>query len=193
MDLKTLFGENPKTVTFQFENGPVPLLELTLFPDEPLPDWVQQWEPPVDNGADLVLFSTHADDEQLFFAGILPYYAGQRHYRVQVVYLTNHRNWAGDPNIRCHEALDGLWAVGVRHYPVFGSFADYYSRRKVDAETQFAQNGVSREKLLGYVVEQIRRFRPLVAVGHDLNGEYVRPATEKGKSTVPPKQCPSRF
>ena len=172
VDLKTLFGENPKTVTFQFENGPVPLLELTLFPDEPLPDWVQRWDPPVDNGADLVLFSTHADDEQLFFAGILPYYAGQRHYRVQVVYLTNHRNWAGDPNIRCHEALDGLWAVGVRHYPVFGSFADYYSRRKVDAETQFAQNGVSREELLGYVVEQIRRFRPLVAVGHDLNGEY---------------------
>jgi hypothetical protein len=32
--------------------------------------------------------------------------------------------------------------------------------------------GTSREELLGYVVEQIRRFRPLVAVGHDLKGEY---------------------
>lgn len=172
VDLQALFPDRPETVTFHFDNGPVPLLELTLLEDGPLPSWVQQWLPPVENGADLVLFSTHADDDQLFFAGVLPYYAGQLGYRVQVVYLTNHRNLSEDPNIRCHEALDGLWAVGVRHYPVFGSFGDYYSRREQDAINQYAQAGVSQDTLLEFVVTQLRRFRPLVALGHDLNGEY---------------------
>lgn len=172
LDLQDLFGCCPETITLQFTDGPVPLLELCLFTDEPLPDWVQQWAPPVENGADLVLFSTHADDEQLFFAGVLPYYAGEMGYRVQVVYLTNHRNLSKNPNLRCHEALDGLWAVGVRNYPVFGEFGDFFSRRKEDALSLLKYQGVTEEELLDYVVTQIRRFRPLVAVGHDLNGEY---------------------
>ena len=172
VDLDALFGHCPETVTLSFDSGPVPLLEVSLFTDGALPDWVQQWEPPVEDGADLVLFSTHADDEQLFFAGVLPYYAGELGYRVQVVYLTNHRNLSKNPNLRCHEALDGLWAVGVRNYPVFGEFGDYFSRRKEDALSLLAYQGVTEEELLDYVVTQIRRFRPLVAVGHDLNGEY---------------------
>lgn len=172
VDLYALFGYCPETITLLFDNGPAPLLELCLFTEGSLPDWVQQWQPPVENGADLVLFSTHADDEQLFFAGVLPYYAGQLGYRVQVVYLTNHRNLSKNPNLRCHEALDGLWAVGVRNYPVFGAFGDYFSRRKEDALSLLQYQGVTEEELLDYVVTQIRRFRPLVAVGHDLNGEY---------------------
>ena len=35
--------------------------------------------------ADLMLCTTHADDEQLFFAGVLPYYVSKG-YDVQVVY-----------------------------------------------------------------------------------------------------------
>jgi LmbE family N-acetylglucosaminyl deacetylase len=117
-----------------------------------------------------VLFSTHGDDEHLYFAGLLPTYAAQRQCRVQVVYLTDHRN---DTNKRTHEMLNGLWKVGVRAYPVFGRFADF----RVDSlqgtyDRYKSQYGTSREELLGFVVEQIRRFRPLVAVGHDLKGEY---------------------
>ena len=173
VDLTALFGEPQKRVTISFDGGPVPLYELYLFTDGELPDWVQQWEAPVEGATDLVLFSTHCDDEQLFFAGVLPYYAGELGYRVEVVYLTNHRNLN---NYRCHEALDGLWACGVRQYPVFGGFADYYSRREEDALNQYRIQGVTREDLQGYVVEQLRRFRPLVALGHDLKGEYAHGA-----------------
>ena len=173
VDLTALFGEPQKRVTISFDAGPVPLYELYLFTDGELPDWVQQWEAPVEGATDLVLFSTHCDDEQLFFAGVLPYYAGELGYRVEVVYLTNHRNLN---NYRCHEALDGLWACGVRQYPVFGGFADYYSRRGEDALNQYRIQGVTREDLQGYVVEQLRRFRPLVALGHDLKGEYAHGA-----------------
>lgn len=172
LDLEALFGHAPQGLTLRFENGPAALLELTLFTPGEVPDWVQRWAAPVENGADLVLFSTHADDEQLFFAGVLPYYAGERGDRVQVVYMTNHRNITKDGHLRCHEALDGLWAVGVRNYPVFGGFADYYCKSLKDAVALYSYMGVEQEELLGYVVEQLRRFKPLVAVGHDLNGEY---------------------
>lgn len=36
----------------------------------------------------------------------------------------------------------------------------------------FEKYGWTREQMTGFVVEQLRRYRPMVAVGHDLNGEY---------------------
>lgn len=90
--------------------------ELYAFADGRIPDWVQVWEPPCEK-ADLMVVPTHADDEYLWFGGAIPYYAGELGYNVQVVYLTNHNN----ARYRCHELLDGLWTVGVRHYPVMNS------------------------------------------------------------------------
>lgn len=170
IDLEAAFGTVPRVVTVDFSHGKVRLSEITVYSAGRLPDTVQLWNPPVEGGADLVLFSTHGDDEHLYFAGLLPTYAGQMQYRVQVVYLTDHRN---DTNKRTHEMLNGLWKVGVRAYPVFGSFADF----RVDSlqgsyERYRNEYGTTREDLLSFVTEQIRRFRPLVAVGHDLKGEY---------------------
>lgn len=169
VDLQAVFGHPVQEVRFGFHSGAVPLLEISLFTSGPLPDWVQRWQPPADGSADLLLLSAHSDDEQLFFAGMLPYYAGELGYRVQVAYLTNHRNISHQ---RCHEALDGLWAVGVRQYPIFGDFGDYYSTRLNDAINSYTYQGVSQETLLDYAVTLLRRFRPLVAVSHDLQGEY---------------------
>lgn len=170
LDLEQTFGEAPKSVTIRFENGRVRLNELYVFSRGAAPDFVQKWEVPAEGKTDLVLFSTHGDDEQLFFAGVLPYYAGELQYEVQVVYLTNHRNHTLD---RCHEMLDGLWAVGVRNYPVFGSYGDYLTGTAKNAMAIFNRKKITEEELVGFVVEQIRRFRPVVAVGHDLiHGEY---------------------
>ena len=169
LDLEAAFGAAPSSVTVSFDSGAVRLNELYVFTPGQTPEFVQLWEAPTEGQADLVLFSAHGDDDQLFFAGLLPYYAGELGYQVQVVYLTNHRNLTTE---RCHEMLDGLWAVGVRSYPVFGPFGDYYSLSMEDAYSMFRNAGVSREKLEGFVVEQLRRFQPLVAVGHDVEGEY---------------------
>lgn len=169
IDLEAAFGAAPVSVTLSFENGSLKLNELYVFTTGEVPDFVQQWQTPADGKTDLVLFSTHGDDEQLFFAGLLPYYAGELGYQVQVVYLTNHRNLT---NQRCHEMLDGLWAVGVSAYPVFGQFGDYYSEAGDKALSIYNYMGVTEEQLLGFVVEQLRRFKPLVAVGHDPEGEY---------------------
>ena len=170
LDLEAAFGKCPKTVSLQFEKGAVSLSEITAYSQGQVPDSVQRWDKPLEGSADLVLFSTHGDDEHLYFAGLLPYYAGQLQYRVQVVYLTDHRN---DTNKRTHEMLNGLWNTGVRAYPVFGAFADF----RVDSlegtyDRYESRYDTTREELQAFVVEQIRRFRPMVAVGHDLAGEY---------------------
>lgn len=169
LDLETIFGTAPARVTLSFENGAGKLNELYAFTPGQTPDFVQKWQLPAEGETDIVLFSTHGDDEQLFFAGLLPYYAAERDCQVQVVYMTGHRNMSMR---RSHEMLDGLWAVGIRSCPVFGPFGDYNTSSASEAYHRYRQKGISQEDILSFVVEQVRRFRPKVAVGHDLNGEY---------------------
>lgn len=168
-DLEEKFGQAPGEITIQFPEGAW-LGELRTFSSGEIPDTVQRWQEPLTGGADIVLFSTHGDDEQLYFAGLLPYYAGERNLDVQVVYMTDHSNLCG--SLRQHEMLNGLWAVGVRAYPVFGAFPDFKLPYKEATYIEYENLGYSREELLRFVVSNLRRFRPLVAVGHDLNGEY---------------------
>jgi LmbE family N-acetylglucosaminyl deacetylase len=146
--------------------------DIYCFGEGSLPDWVQVWQPPCDK-ADLLLLPTHSDDEQLFFAGVLPYYAGELNLSVQVVYMTNH--W--DTVRRPHEQLNGLWTVGVRSYPVVGPFPDDAASLGSKAETvetvfKRALSVYDEEAIKEFQVETIRRFRPLVIIGHDFAGEY---------------------
>lgn len=170
VDVAALFGDAPVTLTIRFENGPVTIYEIEGYTEGTLPDSVQIWEDPKDGKTDLVLFSTHCDDEHLFFAGVLPYYAGEKGYEVQLVYMTSHNKSNG--YTRMHEALDGLWTAGVRNYPIWGEYYDYPVYTLADAYRYFGAYGWPEEEMLGFVVEQLRRFKPTVAVGHDLNGEY---------------------
>ena len=170
VDLIAAFGTAPKSVTLDFANGSVRLSEIYVFSGTDVPDFVQKWSAPHEGGADIVLFATHGDDDQLYFAGLLPLYAKAKDCRVQVVYLTDHRNITKG---RIHEMINGLWAVGVRAYPVFGRFADFrIDDLEETYETYENSYNTSREDLQGFVVEQIRRFKPQVSVGHDLKGEY---------------------
>ena len=170
VDLVACFGAAPKSVTIAFENGPAQFHELDVYTAGQVPDSVQKWEHPEEGKIDLMLFATHSDDDQLFFAGLLPYYAVERGYETLAVYLTDHNNTAPG---RRHEVLNGLWAVGVRNYPILGSFPDFGDARDLEEGfRKFEARGHSREDMTGFVVEQLRRFKPSVAVGHDFNGEY---------------------
>lgn len=170
-DLELLTGGTAQEVTVTLPKD-IAVCDIYVFTDGALPEWVQVWQPPCEK-ADLMLLSTHSDDEQLFFAGILPYYAGEIGAAVQVVYLTNH--W--DVQNRPHEQINGLWTVGVRNYPVVGPFPDdtaTLSREgEAAAETLQRTLGIfGEDALIAFQVEMIRRFRPQVIVGHDINGEY---------------------
>lgn len=169
VNLEEIFGKAPECLTLVFDVEDTKVCEIHAFTTGEVPDWVQKWEQPAEGASDLVLFSTHGDDEQLFFAGMLPYYGQELGYNVQVVYMTGHWNMGMR---RSHEMLNGLWAVGVRNYPVFGPFGDYNTTTKEEIYQKYRDKGVSEEDILAFVVENVRRFRPKVAVGHDLFGEY---------------------
>ena len=177
VNLSALFGQTAEEVTLIFPAGTV-ISDIYGFSAGRLPDWVQDWEAPLEQ-ADLLLFTTHSDDEQLFFSGLLPYYTMERGLRVQVAYGVQHFEAQGVANhVRPHEQLDGLWTVGVTHYPVMSEFPDLYAESKdrevalASAKEVFGKAGVTYEDMVGYLTECLRRFKPLVVVSHDLNGEY---------------------
>jgi hypothetical protein len=68
--------------------------------------------------------------------------------------------------------LKGLWAVGVRNYPVFGPFEDFLRETLNETYKEYAARGVSKTDIQEFVITQLRRFKPQVVVGHDINGEY---------------------
>lgn len=169
LDMQALFGTCPSSVTVNLCSGRVYINEVYIFTPGRVPDFVQKWESPKDGETDLILFSAHADDEHLFFAGVLPYYGAELGYQVQVVYLTDHRNQSFE---RVHELLNGLWAVGIKTYPVIGKFWDFHLRNLWATYKEYESLGQSKDSIQSYVVEQLRRFKPKVVVTHDFNGEY---------------------
>lgn len=177
VDVLEMFGEMPKKLTASFEDDTV-IADVYAFSAGDLPDFVQTWSPPT-SCADLLLISSHSDDEQLFFAGMLPYYAVERGLQVQVAYSVQHFEAQGTKNhVRPHEQLDGLWTVGVTNYPVMSDFPDLYAESKdretalAQAKNVFASAGVTFEDFTAYLTDCLRRFKPLVVVSHDENGEY---------------------
>ncbi len=182
-DLAALGGP-AREVTLHFDTEKAEICDIYVFSEGDIPDWVQRWQP-AEGYSDLVLLSTHADDEQLFFLGVLPYYAGEMGYEVQVVYFTNHLNTRNRP----HELLNGLWTVGVRRYPVIGALGDYWDGYNETLEYSYsaaAREGISRDDLIAFQVAVLRRFRPQVVVGHDINGEYGHPQHKINTDTLIP-------
>ena len=140
------------------------LCDVYAFSDGILPSWVQDWEPPYET-ADILLFSTHSDDEFIFFGGIIPSYGAGIGLRVQVAYMTS--PYIGSERYRCHELLNGLWTAGLKNYPVTTGYRDW-GQKTVEA----AKSYYGEDNFKSFEVEQIRRFKPLVVLGHDLKGEY---------------------
>ena len=147
-------------------NEDVKIGEIYILSEGELPSYVEEWLPPCDK-ADLLLFSTHSDDEQLFFLGLLPTYVA-RGANVEVVYFTNHY----DNPKRLHEQLHGLYAVGIRNYPIIGIVPDAWSETLEGAQKNMEKKDITMDMTMTYQVENIRRFKPLVIVGHDEKGEY---------------------
>lgn len=151
-----------KKIEIKTDNDAGVICDIYFFGHGAPPDWIQRWRPPHER-ADLLLLPAHACDELLCFGGAAPYYAAGRGYRVQVAYMTNHNG----ESYRLHELLDGLWTCGIRAYPVIGDFPDYYSESLEHAITLYGLDNI-----MAYQTEMIRRFKPYVVIGHDVNGEY---------------------
>lgn len=164
VDIEGALGET-NTISFTFEQD-ASVCYMRLYSHGELPEDVQVWNAPWEK-ADILMYSSHSDDEQLFFAGVLPYSVAYG-ARAQVVYFCDHSATPARP----HEQLNGLWAAGVRNYPVFGIFPDLYSESLEGAESAFGAHGYTDNDFMTWQVENLRRFQPQVVLGHDINGEY---------------------
>ena len=156
---------------FNFPVGTV-ISEIYVFSDGDIPDWVQMWQPPHEK-ADLLLIPSHGGDEHVFFAGVIPYYAVERGMNVQVAYLVK----GNDSHERPHEILSGLWKAGIRNYPVFSDIpevsatANDRTDAKNNALDAYGRLGYNFDHFVQYITECIRRFKPIVIVSHDSDGE----------------------
>lgn len=140
--------------------GRMYIAELRVFSRGETPDYVQRWSDSWAK-ADLLVISTHPDDELIFFGGVIPYYAGEMEMAVQVAYVV-----PAMPHRRL-ELLDGLWHCGVTHYPVVGNFADKFSNKM-----EVIQKAWGKNRLDKFIVELYREFQPEVVVAQDVRGEY---------------------
>jgi len=122
------------------------LAEIHVYGPGDKPDEAPVWEKA--EKADLMVIVAHPDDELLWFGGMLPTYAGDRGYTVQVVYATASA-------IRKLELLHGLWKCGVHTYPTFYELVD---EKKHSTTQQYALWG--KTKFHKLIVESIRRYKP---------------------------------
>ena len=158
------------SVTMVLGDSAERIIDIYALSDGPLPDFVHVWDDPYEE-ADVLLISTHADDEVLFFGGLIPTYVDRSNsmdsgnIRLQVAYFTDF--FQSEP-YRVQELLEGLWIMGLRNYPQLGEFYDNYSESYEEAAGQF-----DHDACLEYIVRTIRRFKPQVVIGQDpVNGEY---------------------
>ena len=133
---------------------------LRIVSEGQLPDWVQQWQE-LTEPADLMVIATHPDDELLWFGGMLPTYAGEQKKRVQVVYMV------GNTNYRRCELLAGLWACGVRYYPVLGTFPDKSAGSMRATRKEWGETAPEE-----FLTEVLKKYKPQVIATQDVKGEY---------------------
>lgn len=148
------------TVTFESDQSKT-LCDVQVYTEGTLPKGVQDWKQPCDK-ADILVFPTHSDDDVYFFGPMIAYYAIERELTVQTAFMVDHADLT-----RRHERLNGLWEMGVRHYPILFNAPD-----RAIGTLSSGLHYYRDYDIYGWQIEQIRRFKPLVVVGHDLNGEY---------------------
>ena len=136
--------------------------EIFVFGQGETPDWVQRWQPTAEK-ADILFLAMHPDDDLLFMGGAIATYAVELKKQTIVAYMSYSNT------TRRSEALNGLWTLGVRQYPVFLGIRDVWSDTVKDA---WKKVDGGKTALYHLVTELFRKYKPDVVVTHDLNGEY---------------------
>lgn len=149
--------------------------ELRLYGEGEKPREAQDWKN-IDK-CDMMLISAHPDDETLWFAGLLPTYAGERGLRVQLAVM------APTGGERKLELLHAIWHSGVTAYPEFIGLVDKNGKT---VEGQYSA-WKGRNRVLNLVTDVIRKHQPEVIVTHGEKGEYGHGAHKAACDAA--KQC----
>ncbi len=150
-------GAARKIVVRAGESG-AGICEARVYEQGKTPEAVQNWQQLGDK-VDMMMIAAHQGDELLFFGGALPYAVSEGR-QVAVVYM------ADCGRQRYAEALDGLWAVGVRQHPICMGLPNKAVRAYEDAIDLWGL-----EETYEKLVTLIRQYKPEVIVTHDIEGE----------------------
>ena len=153
--------EGLSTVRITPQSGKLEICELTVLTPGDAPDHVQVWRDPPEK-VDMMLFSTHPDDEVLWFGGLLPYYEGELGKDVLVI------NAVYAHYYRRQELLAALWTCGVDIYPVMLG----YPNQQDSVEEIIREWEVKNRQPKDKCVALLRQYKPDVVMLHDINGEY---------------------
>ncbi len=151
------------TVTFDA----VSICEMNVYSKGEIPSEVQRWSL-AQYETDLMLFAAHSDDDQLFFAGLVPYYIAKGDVDVKVCFFTT----SYQDISRVQELLAGLWHCGLKNYPIILPLPDEYSESIATAKAQLANAGYPHKDVCALAREVLNTYTPQVAVVHDFDGEY---------------------
>ena len=154
-------GDGCYMVSICSEGTPISFAEVSVYSVGSLPDSVPVFEPSVDK-TDILIITTHPDDEWLFLGAVYPIFCGEGGYTGTFAYITT-------PSYgRLHEALNGLYEGGVRTYPFFLGFKDIDRSAPAEQKAEFTE-----DQVILSLVRLYRKIRPLVVVTQDpVNGEY---------------------
>lgn len=152
-------SEDVRRIFIATSDTSVGICELHVYEQGQVSSLVQNWQP-IEGKVDLMVISTHQDDELLFFGGTIPYYVAQGK-NVVVVYMAN------CSRSRYAEAMAGLWSCGLTNHPVFVGLED---KRLKDYNETVDLWGL--EETEDIITELLRQYQPDVVVTHDINGEY---------------------
>lgn len=151
------------------------IAEIRLFGKGDRPSDVQEWT--TIGKCDMMLLTAHPDDEILWFAGLLPTYAGERKLRVQCAVMVP---TGGQRKL---ELLGAIWHCGVTAYPEFLGLID---KNGHGVEKQYSL-WRGQNRVLGLVAGVIRKHQPEVLVTHGEKGEYGHAAHKTACDAA--KQC----
>ncbi len=162
-----LILETPESILrIKASSGQVEVNEVIVLTEGEIPASIPQWQDAPEK-VDLMLFSTHPDDEVLWFGGMLPTYAGEQGKEVLVV------NAVFGTYRRMLELLDSLWTCGVKNYPIFCRYADVNNGTQAQIKQKWRGKAYDPDN---GPIELIRQYKPDVVVCHDIQGEYGHPA-----------------
>lgn len=156
-------------------NGRCRLNALKIFSaGDTLPRSAMYWTEENDTSpVDIMLFSAHIDDEILMMGGVFPINTALGRDCL-LVYMK------GNDEIRTLEGLLSTWESGVTRRPIYCQFTSEAMQLSLDNNGAPGMVGDTLEK----TVALIRRYKPLVIVTHDLDGEYGHEAHLKTNKTV---------
>lgn len=140
----------PSTQFSMFFQTDTTISDIYFYSDGQLPDTVQKWEPPVYD-TDIMVFPSSIGNEHLIFGAVITSFTNS--HNLQLAYSNNY----DDDTQQISSLLDGLWELGVTTYPIFPTIEDVSSENS----------------LLEYKINLLRRYKPEVVVGNNIDDSSI--------------------